>query len=70
MRLRRAGHRAAVVFVVQRGDYRAFRPWDEVDPEYGRLLRRAVAAGVEALPYRAAVSPAGARLSRPLPLGL
>ena len=30
----RAGQRVALVFVVQRGDCVAFRPADEVDPEY------------------------------------
>lgn len=69
MRLRRAGHRAVVLFVVQRSDCRAFRSWGEVDPEYARLLRRAVAAGVEALPYLAGVTPRGIRLTRRLPRG-
>lgn len=54
--LRRKGHRAAVVFVIQRGDCNYFRPADEIDSEYGRWLRRAVKAGVEALPYRARVT--------------
>ena len=57
IRLRRKGHRAAVLFVVQREDCDTFRPADEIDPEYGRWLRRAVKAGVEALPYRAKVTP-------------
>jgi len=56
MRLKRNGHRAAVVFVVQRGDCDYFRPADEIDAEYGRWLRRAINAGVEALPYRAKVT--------------
>lgn len=55
--LRRKGHRAAVVFVIQRDDCNYFRPADEIDSEYGRWLRRAVKAGVEALPYRARVTP-------------
>jgi len=59
MRLKRKGHRAAIVFVVQRGDCDHFRPADEIDPEYGRWLRRAVKAGVEALPYVAKVTPRG-----------
>ncbi|HET8577669.1 MAG TPA: DNA/RNA nuclease SfsA [Methylomirabilota bacterium] len=63
MRLRRRGHRAVVLFVVQRGDCRAFRPWEEVDPDYARLLRRAVKAGVEALPYQARVRAAGIELT-------
>ena len=57
IRLKRKGHRAAIVFVVQRGDCHHFRPADEIDPEYGRWLRRAIDAGVEALPYRAKVTP-------------
>ena len=57
MRLRRQGHRAAIVFVIQRGDCEYFRPADEIDQEYGRWLRRAINAGVEALPYRAKVTP-------------
>ena len=57
MRLKRKGHRAVVLFVVQREDCDYFRPADEIDPEYGRWLRRALKAGVEALPYRAKVTP-------------
>lgn len=59
MRLKRKGHRAAAVFVIQRGDCNHFRPADEIDPEYGRWLRRALKAGVEALPYVAKVTPKG-----------
>jgi sugar fermentation stimulation protein A len=54
--LRRKGHRAALIFVVQRADCSFFRPADEIDSEYGRWLRKAVKAGVEALPYRAKVT--------------
>lgn len=57
MRLHRKGHRAAIVFVIQRPDCHAFRPADEIDVEYGRWLRKAVKAGVEALPYIAKVTP-------------
>jgi sugar fermentation stimulation protein A len=57
MRLKRKGHRAAIVFVIQRGDCGSFRPADEIDAEYGRWLRRAIKAGVEVLPYRAKVTP-------------
>jgi sugar fermentation stimulation protein A len=56
MRLKRNGHRAALVFVIQRSDCDFFRPADEIDAEYGRWLRRAAAAGVEVLPYRAKVT--------------
>jgi sugar fermentation stimulation protein A len=56
IKLKRKGHRAAMVFVIQRGDCNVFRPADEIDQEYGRWLRRAIKAGVEVLPYRAKVT--------------
>lgn len=64
MRLKRQGHRAAIVFVIQRGDCASFRPADEIDKEYGRWLRKAVKAGVEALPYVAKVTPKEIVLTR------
>jgi sugar fermentation stimulation protein A len=70
MRLKRKGHRAAVVFVVQRGDCECFRPADEIDPEYGRWLRKAVRAGVEVLPYQAHVTAREIVLTRRLPARL
>jgi sugar fermentation stimulation protein A len=57
MRLKRKGHHAVVLFVVQRQDCDYFRSADEIDAVYGRWLRRAIKAGVEALSYRAKVTP-------------
>lgn len=51
------GGRAVLCFCVQRGDVQAVRPADEVDPLYGKTLREALAAGVEAIAYRARVTP-------------
>jgi sugar fermentation stimulation protein A len=70
MWLRRKGHRGAVVFVIQRPDCRIFRPADEIDSEYGRWLRRAIKAGVEALPYVAYVTPKEIVLTERLPIRL
>lgn len=42
-----AGDRAALVFCIQRGDALTVGPADDIDPEYGRLLRRVALAGVE-----------------------
>jgi sugar fermentation stimulation protein A len=70
IRLKRQGHRAAVLFVVQRGDCQYFRPADEIDPEYGRWLRRAVQGGVEALAYHAQVTPRAIILTHRLPTKL
>ena len=68
MRLKRKGHRAAMVFVIQRGDCHAFRPADEIDLEYGKWLRRAVRAGVEVFPYVARVGPREIVLTKKIPL--
>jgi sugar fermentation stimulation protein A len=62
------GHRAAVVFCVQRGDVNQVRPADAIDPAYGRTLRDAIAGGVEAYALAAAVSPAEIVLSRRVPV--
>ncbi len=51
-----AGHRAAVVFVVQRSDAQAFAPNDAADPHFGAALRRAAALGVEVLAHRCRVT--------------
>ena len=45
LQARGEGWRAAVLFLVQRGEAEAFTPADAIDPEYGRLLRAAVAGG-------------------------
>lgn len=47
MRMIDEGHTAELVFVVQRNDVNSFAPADDIDPEYGRLLREAVKKGVQ-----------------------
>ena len=56
MAMVREGHRAVLVFCVQRGDVTEVRPADAIDPVYGRTLREAIASGVEVLAYRAQIS--------------
>lgn len=41
------GHRAMVIFCIQRPDADAFRPYDENDPAFGKALREARKSGVE-----------------------
>ncbi len=67
---RRQGFRAVIFFLVQRGEATAFTPADAIDPEYGRLLREAVAGGVEALAYRTGVTPDETRIGARLPVRL
>jgi sugar fermentation stimulation protein A len=68
MEVVRAGHRGVIFFLVQREDADAVAPADRIDPEYGRLLRMAVAAGVEAIAYRAVVTPAAIVITDRLPV--
>ena len=62
MRIRAAGMRPVQLYCVQRGDVDEVRPADAIDPEYGRTLREAIAAGVEVLAYRAKVTSREIRL--------
>lgn len=68
MAMVREGHRAVVCFCAQRGDVREVRPADAIDPEYGRTLRQALAAGVEAIACRARVTPRSIRLHERVPV--
>jgi len=68
-RLAREGvDRAAIFYCIQRPDGDCFAPAAVIDPEYAALLAQALAAGVLALPYRAAATPAGIILGERLPL--
>jgi len=61
-----AGHRAVLVFCVQRTDVDGVRPADHIDPDYGQALRHALAAGVEVLALGARLDPHGIELVRRL----
>jgi sugar fermentation stimulation protein A len=56
------------LFTVQRGDGAGVSPADAIDPQYGRLLRQAMDNGVEALAYRALVTPLEIKLTERLPV--
>lgn len=62
------GHRAVIFFCVQRGDVEWVRPADEIDKTYGATLRQALESGVEALAYRARVTPEEVVLEKALPI--
>ncbi len=44
--LKAKGYATEIVFVIQRTDCKTFAPADEIDPEYGKLLRKAQKSGV------------------------
>jgi sugar fermentation stimulation protein A len=61
-----AGHRAVMLYVVQRGDCRGFRLAADLDPAYDLAFRHARAAGVEALCYDCRVTLDGIDIAAPL----
>lgn len=58
------GHRAMVIFCIQRPDADAFRPYDENDPAFGKALREARKNGVEAYAYKCKVKDGEASLDK------
>jgi sugar fermentation stimulation protein A len=63
-----AGHRAVILFLVQRADCAHFRLAADLDPGYAAVFARAVAMGVEALCYACRVEPEAIALDKPLPI--
>lgn len=70
MALAAEGEAAALLFVIQRGDARAFAPAAEIDPDYARLLAAADRAGVTLLAWRCEVSTRAIRIAAPVPVRL
>ena len=50
-RLVKEGNRSIIFFLVQRMDAKAFSPADDIDPAYGKELRKAKRNGVEVIVY-------------------
>lgn len=69
-RLRRRGHRAALLFLVQRSDCDRVEPADDIDPDYGAALRAAAGAGVELFALGARVTASAITVERSLPVTL
>lgn len=55
----REGHRAVMMFLIQRADATRITLARDIDPTYGEAFDQAIAAGVEALAYRCRLSPDG-----------
>lgn len=53
--------RPVMLYFINRGDCTRFSLGDRADPVYGQLLRGAIAQGLEVLPCRFEISPAGIR---------
>ncbi len=63
-----AGHRAIMVYVVQRGDCDGFAIAGDIDPAYAAAAARARARGVEAICYACRLSTEAITLDTPLSL--
>jgi sugar fermentation stimulation protein A len=64
------GHRAVMLYLVQRDDCEAFAIAADIDPGYALGLAAARRAGVETLCYACTVAPEGIEVARPLRLRL
>jgi sugar fermentation stimulation protein A len=62
----KAGARAVMVYLVQRGDCRRFKVAGDIDPTYANELKKALAAGVEAVCYGCEVTPDGITIGKAL----
>jgi sugar fermentation stimulation protein A len=63
-----AGHRAVMLYIVQRADCRRFSIAADIDPDYAAGLKQAMQAGVEAICYSCRIDIAGISVAGPLPI--
>jgi len=64
----REGHRAVMVYLVQRGDAQKLSFCGDIDPGYVEALRAAMAVGVEAIAVRCRLSPEEITVDKQIPL--
>ena len=64
----RDGHRAVLLYLVQRTDCTAFSVAGDIDPNYAAAFARARAAGLETLVMGTRITPEGVTLAEPLAL--
>ncbi|MGZ3787195.1 MAG: DNA/RNA nuclease SfsA [Bacteriovorax sp.] len=57
LELKSKGIRTVMLFIVQREDCHTFKIENQIDPEYCRLLKDVMSAGVEVLVYQCKLSP-------------
>ena len=63
-----AGHRAVMVYLIQRRDAERFTLAADIDPRYAEAFARARAAGVEAIAYACELTPEEITLTRSVPI--
>ena len=70
LRLRQEGHRAVIIYCIQRTDADIFSPAAHIDPIYARTLDTVCNKGVEALAFQAEVKPEAIAIYRQVPVRL
>jgi len=63
-----AGHRAVMLYIVQRADCRRFTIAADIDPTYAAGLKQAMQAGVEAICYSCRITMTDISVAEPLPI--
>ncbi|MCD6165417.1 DNA/RNA nuclease SfsA [bacterium] len=64
------GYKGVILFVVQREDAVVLRPADHIDSRFAQTLRQACSNGVQAIAYKASVSPGEIVIVREIPVEL
>ncbi|HUL07159.1 MAG TPA: DNA/RNA nuclease SfsA [Candidatus Acidoferrum sp.] len=64
------GHRAVMLYIVQRTDCRSFSIAADIDPAYAAALKLAMRAGVEAICYSCRIDVAGISVDQALPIDI
>ncbi|PLX37159.1 MAG: DNA/RNA nuclease SfsA [Hyphomicrobiales bacterium] len=62
------GHRAVMMFLVQRGDADEMALARDIDPAYGAAFDEALKRGVEAIAYRCSISPEAIEVTDAVPI--
>ena len=68
MEVKAHGLRAVMLYIVQRIDVEVFAPAMEIDPEYAKVLKQAVNAGVEVIVLQVEITPEGIYIKKKLPV--
>ncbi len=68
--LKQKGCQSSVAFISQRSDTRTITSNDEVDPEFGKVLREAASNGVELYGYNCRVTPSSVSINKRIPVEL
>lgn len=70
MQIKTDGHRAIILFAIQRTDVDLFMAADKIDPKYAFALKQAYESGVEIIPLQIQVTPEHIMIIRELPFQL